>query len=85
MNSYCIRIDEKMVYGDSQAYHRVAIVVTWRDDSALAAYIARGTVVNLTLEVCWAKEESPIKQILCSTLPDTSFNRIKSAASVEAD
>jgi len=41
-------------------------------------------VDNLTPEVRWVKEESLIKQVLCSTLPDTAFNRIKSMASVKA-
>ena len=44
-----------------------------------AAYIALGDRDNVTPELRWAKEENQIKQVLCSTLPDTAFNRIKNA------
>src|SRR6266403_307524 len=52
-------------------------------DSAPAAYIAHGTIDNLTPENRWTKEENQIKQVLCSTLPDTAFNRIKGAANIK--
>ena len=46
-------------------------------DTASATYTARGTVDNLTgtpeARSGWAKGESLIKQVLCLTLPDTTF------------
>ena len=46
-------------------------------------YIDLGDRDNLTPGARWTKEESIIKQVLCSTLPDTAFNWIKNAATVK--
>jgi hypothetical protein len=53
-------------------------------DTPSAAYTALGTLDGLASEARWTKEESTIKQVLCSTLPDSAFTRIKGAASVKA-
>jgi gag-polypeptide of LTR copia-type len=52
-------------------------------DTPSAAYLALGDRDNLTPELWWAKEENHIKQVLCSTLPDTAFNQIKSVTSIK--
>jgi hypothetical protein len=54
------------------------------DDTPPQAYLDHGTVDSLTPQARWDKEENIIKQILCSTLPDTAFNRIKSATTIKA-
>ena len=48
-----------------------------------ADYIALGDRDNLTPELCWAKEENQIKQVLCTTLPDTAFNWIKGSTTIK--
>ena len=53
-------------------------------DSPPTDYIALRTLDSLALEARWRKEEGLIKQVLCSTLPDTAFNRIKATATVKA-
>ncbi len=52
-------------------------------DTPPQAYTDRGTMDSLTPEVHWDKEENVIKQILCTTLPDTAFNRIKNAIAIK--
>ena len=52
-------------------------------DTPLAAYLALGDCDNLTPKLRWVKEENHIKQVLCSTLPNTTFNQIKSTASIK--
>src|SRR5487761_336488 len=52
-------------------------------NSPSLTYTAAGNLNGLTPEVRWTKEESAIKQVLGSTLPDTAFNKIKATASVK--
>jgi len=47
-----------------------------------ADYTTLSTVEGVTSAACWAKEENAIKLILGSTLPNTTFNRIKMTANV---
>ena len=54
------------------------------DASPSPNYTALGTLNGMTPEARWTKEESAIKQVLGSTLPDTAFNRIKGTATVKA-
>jgi|SRR6267142_462690 len=51
-------------------------------DAPSTAYVAFGDIGRLTLNACWVKEENTIKLVLGSTLPDTTFNRIKTTANV---
>ena len=53
-------------------------------DSPSATYTGLGTIDNLDPDARWSKEEGTIKQVLCSTLPDSAFTRIKAATSVKA-
>ena len=48
------------------------------------AYTALSNISGLTPAIQWAKEESTIKQVLCSTLPNSAFNWIKNVASVKS-
>jgi len=48
----------------------------------LAAYTTLGTIGGVTSGAQWAKEENVIKLILGSTLPNSTFNRIKMTANV---
>jgi len=50
--------------------------------SPSAEYTALSTIGGITLGARWAKEENEIKLILGSTLPDSTFNRIKTTANV---
>ena len=50
--------------------------------SPSAAYIALGDIGGATPAARWAKEETAIRQVMGSTLPDTAFNRIKATANV---
>ena len=49
-----------------------------------AAYTNLGNLNGLTSEARWSKEEAAIRQVLGLTLPDSAFNRIKTAATVKA-
>ena len=46
------------------------------------AYKDLGKISNLEPEACWKEEEHTIKQILSSTLLDTTFLKIKGSADV---
>jgi hypothetical protein len=50
--------------------------------TAPTAYIALGQRDGLDPDARWAKEEGQIKQVLCLTLLDTAFNKIKAATTV---
>ena len=52
-------------------------------DTPSPEYTALGMIDNLTPEARWTKEENQIKQVLCTTLPDMAFNRIKNASSIK--
>jgi hypothetical protein len=52
-------------------------------DTIPAAYTALGEIDNLAPEARWTKQENQIKQVLCSTLPDTAFNRIKNSTTIK--
>jgi transposase InsO family protein len=51
-------------------------------DAPSTAYVAKGDIDGMKPDARWAKEESAIRQVLGSTLPDTAFNRIKTTANV---
>ena len=52
-------------------------------DSPPAPYVAIGQVNGLDINICWAKEEAYIKQLIVGTIPDTAFTKIKSCTSVK--
>jgi transposase InsO family protein len=51
-------------------------------DTPPATYASLGDIGGVDPQARWAKEETAIRQVLGSTLPDTAFNRIKTTANV---